>query len=911
MFHLKFWYNVAKILRIKLKKILFLSIATALVANVVPHDEAYYTKKVRNTELIYTEQNIPFATQAAEVEMLLQPLYEDKFGYKMDETLHVGLTSEYNQVANGFSTQSPNNRQINYIGGAIMVDYFSSTSWLNTLLYHETTHNYQLNAKDNIISSSLHTVLRNGVFFIPWFTIPNMVESSFLLEGNAVLNESWHGNGGRLYSGRFKIATLMQAKAGYLTPARVYNDNFFFLYGTHFYTLGGFYQKYLAKNYGLKKTNSYWREHSQDWYWPFFTNNSMQRAIGVDFESSFDTWRKEMESEAENVTLTDGEPIATSQYFYPLNGDKDEIYFIINENARTQPDLVVYDKNSSKTTKDSDSWLAGKVIKVSKNSYMTQASSHTSPWRIYEGLYDDDALILEQSKGKIIQGYLSDGRSVYFDVAKSYDQPQLYIGSKFYDVVNSSVYIDADDIYYFKQKGKKRTLYKNREPLFSLSGYYSYVSGVDSKGDVYFIANTKYGSGLFCYKDKKFKRVSSADTIIDARLIDDKTALVATMGSDEFTYEKIALEDIDEAPYEEVLFVENEPYYRKADISIHHKEIPKIDKEDNYYSFLNMNYSSTNFAMANSDDAGLLFNASVNFADPLMQNSLSVFAMKNADEYILGGASYSNSQYFLQYSLSAYGIIDRPDVNSSVDTSDERDFGITANATLPFINAGKYNASLIGSYYQDYESNSRTPISLSLSMLRAEQYGVSMYPYSFYSIKPYFSVDRDDNAYGGSAKFSHNIGAEWYISAKAQYSQSDAKSAVDSRGIKISKSLISKLTDSDPTTIVMESLKDTSYAKSATDAGVTLRSVFNLSAYFFTFPISLRRESIFATYNYFGLESFASSDIVDINEAQAGIIFDTLWFNALAIPVSMKYIYNDNSDIADESSFKVSLGFAF
>ncbi len=888
-------------------KLFVLVLFSAIIfADVVPFDKTYYTKKVRNTNLIYTEKNIPFAIQAAKVETLLQPLYEEVYGYIMDETLHVGLISQYNQIANGFSTQYPNNRQINYIGGALMIDYFSSTSWLSTLLYHETAHNYQINAKDNLISSSLHSILGNGAFFVPWFSIPNIVESSFLLEGNAVLNESFHGNGGRLYSGRFKAATLTQAKAGYLTPERVYNDNYFFLYGSHFYTLGGFYQKYLAETYGLKNVNSYWKEHSQDWYWPFFTNNSMERAVGIDFETSFYNWSESMKKEAENLTECDGELIATSQFFTPLNADEDEIYFIINEDGKSSPQLIVFDKHRDKISSFKDSWIAGKVVKISKNIYATQASAYTSPWRIYEGLYNNNASIIQSSKGKIVQGYLSDGRSVYFDVASSYEQAQLYVGNKFYDRVNSSVFIDSDDIYYFKQKNKTRTLYKNKKPIFSLKSYYSYISGIDSKGAIYFITNTKYGSGLFKYFNKTFKRLNKADTIIDARLIDDKTALVSSITADAFEYKIIRLKEIDEKPFEEVLFVEKEPYYRKADTSIHKNNIPKIDTADKYYSFLAMNYSGTNVALGSSSEAGFLFDVSVNFADALTQNFLSLYTSRNADEYTLAGLSYSNSQYFLQYSISAYSVVDSPDKNSS----DDRDFGLFINAKLPFYRAGHYDASLTASYFQDYSANSRTPLSLSLDMLKVQQYGVSMYPYLFYNLKPYVSKDRDDLAYGVEAEISHNIVDELYFSLKAHYSQSDATDITNSRGIKITNSALEKLSENDPSTIFMPSLINSGYVKNATKATLSLQSVFNISAYFFTFPISLRRESIVATYNNYNIETFAHTKI-DINEAQLSLVLDTLWFNALTLPISAKYIYNDNTNIANEHNFKISLGFLF
>jgi len=48
-----------------------------------------------------------------------------------------------------------------------------------------------------------HRVLGNTPFthigILPIFPIPNIMINPFLLEGNAVLNESRFGNGGRLY----------------------------------------------------------------------------------------------------------------------------------------------------------------------------------------------------------------------------------------------------------------------------------------------------------------------------------------------------------------------------------------------------------------------------------------------------------------------------------------------------------------------------------------------------------------------------------------------------------------------------------------------------------------------------------------------------------------------------------------
>ena len=885
-------------------------------ASVVAHDAPYYTEEVRNTELIFTQGNRAFAQEAAEVEWVLNPLYETLYGYTMDEQLHVVLASEYNQIANGFSTQYPNNRQVNYIGGVLKPDYFASPSWLKTLLYHETAHNYQMNAKDNAVSSTLHTVIGNGAFYVPWFAVPNIVESSFLIEGNAVLNESWHGNGGRLYSGRFKAATLQQAKAGYLTPERVYNDNYYFLYGSHFYTLGGYYQYYLAEQYGLKRVNGYWQEHTHEWFWPFFTNNATERAVGVDFDASFDAWRKKMEAEAAELTDVEGEALASTQFFSALNDDEEEIYFIINESGREFPELVVFDKADGTMRKTPTSHIAGKVVNLGDNAYVTQAGVHTNPWRIYMGLYDKNALIVEGTESKVIEGYLGDGRAVYFDVPTSFDQPQLFVGNAFYGRVNSSVFIDraTDDLYYFVQgEAKERSLYRNQEKLFTLNSYYGHVCGVDTEGDVYFIANTPHGSGLFRFHKGKITRAHPADTIFDARLIDDGHALAAVMEADAYAFKRITLDTIEEAPHEVLLFVESEPCYRADDTALHRETAPEVGLDNPYYSLLAMNYSATNLFFGSDSNAGFLYSVDINFADPLTQNALSLFLTRNLDEYTLGGAGYSNIQYFIQFSVSGYGVIDRPDLNDTLP-DEKREFGLVAQAQLPFWQQGHYYGALRGAYYQDYERFSREPLSAALELMRTEQYGVSAYPNFLLRATPYVSGDRGDLAYGAEAAFGYGLPYEFYFGLDGQYSVSDAETPAKSRGVKLAKTVIERFADSDPTTVVMPGLRNTAYLKSIGKASLSLKKVLNGAAYFFTFPVSLRRETLYTGYSRYVLEPFGQQvDNESVNQAIAGIAFDTFWMNKLPIPIAFEYIYNDNENevLADEHTFRFNFGLTF
>ena len=107
-----------KKMTITLSFVLFSQVLFAGMA-VVPGDERYYTTTLEtpDIEILYTEQNRYAAQEAMAIEPMIHQEYEKYFGYRMDQTLYVGIISQQNQIANGFSTQYPLNMQINYIGG--------------------------------------------------------------------------------------------------------------------------------------------------------------------------------------------------------------------------------------------------------------------------------------------------------------------------------------------------------------------------------------------------------------------------------------------------------------------------------------------------------------------------------------------------------------------------------------------------------------------------------------------------------------------------------------------------------------------------------------------------------------------------------------------------------------------------
>ncbi|MBU0721514.1 hypothetical protein KJ877_09240 [bacterium] len=869
---------------------------------VVPNDKEYYKHNQNNTQILYTKENLPFAKHTANIENSLNRQYELFFNWKLDETLYIGLMSDCNQIANGFSSQWPNNRQIHYIGGTQLIDYFSSASWLDNLLYHETAHNYQTNIKASPVSRTLHSIFGNGsvVFPIP-MNVPNVMESSFMLEGNAVLNESWHGNGGRLYSGRFKAETILQAKAGKITAAEVYNAKLAFPYGDIAYIQGAFYNLYMAEKYGIEALNSYFFIHSEDFFWPQFTNASMLAAVGVDFESSLLEFSKVYAKMGESFKEARGEKITGSQFFYPLSNDKDEIFFIINKSGVQDPELIVLSKKDKSLKKVTQSWLPGKVIKKDSE-YYTQASAYISPSKIVQGLFCKQGFIKDDTASKMVQGYLSSGEAVYFDVPSSFSEAQLYVGGQFYAKVNSSVIIDArDNLYYFVQNKKRRTLYRNKTPLYSYEGFYGIPADVDTLGGIYFVANSELGTTLYKYEDAKVYRVSEADNVIEARLLEGNGVFIAAIGDKEYYYVKTKLIHRDETPYETKLFFEEKEYYARdtrADIL---RADSFVDLSQPYSSVSNLHYSGTDLFLASSN-TNTYATLNMNFSDPLSQNAATAFISKDASQIGFGGLEYANSQYLLQYRLAAYGVFDNN------DREDIRDLGIIAGVNLPYYRAGYYLGNLELNYFQDYETDLREPLSAVVSFSRREHYGLSMYENYLNFLKIYASTDKGDFIYGGQYRYKKSFEEEIYLGADFKYSDLSARGSRQNSGVKISN--IAYQQDMDPTTIHMPSLDASYYVKSAGYGEISVAKVLNFSSYWFTFPLSLQRESLYTKYRYYELQTLGAKRL-NFSEITAGITLSNVFLNKYSFPLNLEYIYNDADFIQNENNVRLTFGISF
>lgn len=885
-------------------------------ATVVPHDDGYYRAAAGSAELIFPREQQAVAEQAAALEQRLQQDYERSFGYRMDSPLYVGLMSSNNQIANGFSTQYPHNRQINYPGGAASVDYFSTTSWLDTLLFHETAHNYQVNAKDNPVSRSLFPVLGNGMFMLPFFPaiVPNAFESSFMLEGNAVLNESRHGNGGRLYSGRFDALVHAQAQAGYLTPERVYNQTLYFPYGESSYVLGGHYQYYLAKQYGLDAANRYFKARSRYWYFPFVTNAPLQAAIGDNFDRTFSRWAQQETQQAQQAVMSEGEPLLTSQYFTALNSDDDDIYFLASPQAVRAPMHVVLNRRSGAVQKQRSTFRAGELFRHDGETW-SMASGYSTPWRIWQGLYSESAHLNGDSRGRIMQGFTAAGEPVYFDVASSFDQPQLYVGDAFYGQVNSSVEVHGDDLYYFVQNGKQRTLYRNRTPLFRYEGYYGVVADVDSQGRVLFVANSEFGSSLYRVSEGSVSRVLAEDDIVAARLLDDEQVLAVAIQADHYGYFLRQLTPRSQAPHVRELGWDTAQTVDVAEGG----EPAALSLAHRYHALTGLRYSGTDLSLAwlldeddertpeDETDLHTLYNINVRFSDPLEQNQLSLFSYRDADLTRVAGAGYSNNQFFLIGGVKQYWVLD-DQLDRETPPEEARNHGLSAELRLPLLQSGYWYGELAGTWYQDYHLAEREPLAVQWQLNRTTQFGNSYLPNKHFGVTAYQVDDRDDTTVGGTLSLMTDLPAEVYLGARGQFSRSDASvNFAERRGVELAE--MEDYIANDPSRVVIPALEDTYYAERVTFGEASLSKVINLPLYSFRVPVSLRREALHLRYRRYDLD-FGPVELA-LNQAIVGLDLELLLAHRAPVRFAFEYAYTDDDLITSEHSFQLVAGASF
>ena len=880
------------------KIILSLSLSTLLFSEGVVVPDDYLISDDEKLSYVYADEQSGLMPDIKNYQDKILKGYEKEYGFKLDEKLYVGIASDNNQIANGFSTQFPFNSQLFYGAGSGMVDYFCTTSWLKTLVVHETAHNFQLNPKENTLSRISHKILGDTPFsmlgILPLFPFPNVTESSFVLEGNAVMNESRYGNGGRLFSGYALAEVVTLAKAGEITPQLMYNSTLQFPYGEKFYFVGGFFQQFLLEKYGVEKVNGYFKTYSTQPF-PFFTNWMFEEEYGKNFEVLLLEFVEEMKSKHLSFKTTEGKVVATSQLFTPLNVEGNEIYTLIGD-RKSAPKILKFHKKEKDVTYKKGSWSVGEPFKY-RGKYYTQSSVKISPTKIKMALFDERKYLLDGTESKVIQGFMPNGKMVYMDVAKSIENPHIYVDGEFYTQSHSSVYVDREgNLYYFKQEGEKRILYRNKTALFNYKGYYGFVTDVGKDGAVYFIASSKDGSTAYRLLDGEIQRVTQGDDVIEFKVINKHEALVVTIGAEGYAYRVITLKRSSvqfTAPYNQTVngTLENDTQ-QKTDLGSSSKSL----KSKPYIPFTQLHYSSLNQALSYGSYEGFGVDLQANFSDPLLQNRLSAMLSYNKQRTI-GGLRYDNVAHQLEFGGAVYGVNHNED---TLQPNDERDYGYEAYLRLPFLATGYWRAESTLAYTKAYDNIYREPLSLSFNLSNRKQYALSKYANELNALYLFASSDRANRSIGASYAFQHDLPWQSFIGLRGKYLKSDEVDRFSEKGIEISDGF--SALQSDVATLNMPSITGTHYAKEAKMVEASFATVFDGSLYAFSSPLSLQRETLYAKQRLYDID-FTDSENKQYNETTLGTELDLLFLHNNTIPLNIEWIYN--TDVQDREQVKI------
>ena len=508
----------------------------------IKKDTNYYTKSLfKNLYLIYSEdlKNLSpfFSNHIKKADQKLSKTFSRNPYFRPN---YIIFPSSRYQLSSDFATAYPLSFVNLYPVGAIypIMDKRSIFNWLDNSLIHEMTHIYQLSQNTG---------------FDRWFyrilgplAHRNFLLSSWISEGSAVLNESKYALGGRLYSGWARAFVFAQIKKGIsLKPLlKPYNDPFSsmeqYLHGAYFFA-------YLHSLYSMKKINKLFEKSGSFLPVGFWgLNSAFKRAFRKDLTFFFEGYKKYYGQTAKKQNSSPEKALIKSKAGLPINSGKNKIYFLISD-VKSPPQLVIFDKKTNKIKKKEVNLPFGKIF-YNKGNYYSAGQGRTSASSTEYSLFKEGFEPLKKYNSQYVMDFYKN-KFIALDTKENHSQNRLFLNQAFYDNVHSSAVMDhLGRVYYFKQKGDKRTLYRDKKPVFSFNSHYGYPVEADEEG-VYFIGATKFGSSLFVYiEEAGVFRLSLSDTITYARKIKKNKFLVSEITPTHYKYKIISTEKMPEEP---------------------------------------------------------------------------------------------------------------------------------------------------------------------------------------------------------------------------------------------------------------------------------------------------------------------------------------------------------------------------
>ncbi|NUM58850.1 MAG: hypothetical protein HUU56_09475 [Bdellovibrionaceae bacterium] len=835
-----------------------------IFAYVVDNDISYKIKSEEKFQYILPENKLNFFHEIKLFSELITPIYEQEFEWLLDEKTSIVLTSEYNQIANAFAMTTPNNLTVYYVGGVDFLELSASSSWLYLLSTHERAHIYQLNVKQ-FPTTKLKYVFGNSVVVvlpyisIPIFITPNQFLPTFIVEGNAVLNESRFNLGGRLHSGEARALVNSMIINNKGTLELIMNDNILFPFGNEKYLIGGYFQSFLAEKYGIKKVNSFFKENANRFLNPFFLNLSFSETFYQGYETLYKEFLQQTESTAKHFQKAKGKLISNSlsEVIFNDSLNSDKIIFSVQTDGKSRRKIYSLDKKSKSFYSRESKIKSGKIFELKENQFFSVNSDLINKDKYLYSLFDEEQKSITNFEGKYIHDIKNKVTS-YFLMSESIDKGALYINDRFITNTESKSLLDNNgNIYYFKQEGKQKNFYKNFDKIFTFQGYYGILQQVISDNEIYFTANTDLGSGLFCFCNQKILRIVAGDNIVRSFKIDEKNFILSTLTAE--GYEVLLTDETTDF----LVINTEQPTVYNYKFSSPNNFNPSnsqalsttiLQQGNNsfstalfhdYFSLREMRFSEFSPSMISNKNDTVWLNQ-FSFVDPLFWSNLNF------------GFSFSNntSYNFLNYTYTPYIVDLTLDIeNETKDFSDTLDIHKYRTNSHYFIGI---QYPIINSSFFTIDTSMSTGnesvgdlhyfnTTLLLSFHYMENYFLNYKPYRSFSLNSGISMIEDHFSQHFLTDFSLYLGDNFYLSVGASYS--DEK--IETLSSKIKQNIKPR------TKFELLSFSPNYIVSKLQQRQIELLHELAVSKYYFRFPFSLRRLAPFI--------SFQQNDFFDID----------------------------------------------
>jgi hypothetical protein len=885
--------------------LLFFISNTTHAVFLVPENTTYLSYEAKDYRVVFSEEYLNLLPLIVQRLDLMIPLYNKEYHWRWDEKPTIILASTKNQLTNGFATQYPRLFTTLFPGGPDLIDEFSIKSWLDILLVHEVAHLYQVNTRQEF-SSILKRFLGNAPPNLPitYMITPHIFTPRFLIEGNAVLNETRFNNGGRLYSPLYRALTLQMVRENIITPKRLMNSQLDYPFDTEKYFLGGYLQAHIADTQSTEAANKWFITHTNHFINPFQLRRSFTRNFGYGYEYWINTWLEKVKPQAIAQKSINSQTLTTSYFHSRFIRHEGNIYFL-TDLLKKWPNLCEFNPEIKNLNCKETTLKTGELLNY-KGQWATSAMLNSSAVTLEAGIYNEARRIYPGTNGKLFIT-ASPNLRVYFSIPESMYEPVLYKNALQLGPAHSTPFVSrVGDVYFFRQIGGERALIKNQTELFKVPGFSGHVIDVDNNENIYFVGATELGSTIFKWDKKNIARVTESDLAIDGMLINEKELLVAEITAQGFKYKVTQLSINSEKP---ILYSYNFLKKNKViDLQAQTKLEPVNEQNIKKYKHQKkLEWTHLEPVLMFSEYTGYNLVARFGFSDPLLRHSYELIAGLGETEQYTMGLIYENNYRRLGWNFFAQF---ENDPSIKIDQTLEKGFellGHFQDADLgigfeyPIFREGFWNINWRSSFRYDgtnakgekLEStfsnthknslinslNTRWAFSPSLHWEQFREFNLNLHHRLSERNSP---RDEQYNVFIGEVGASYDVLKENIFKLSYKYGSTDR----NLKGVETDQGNLVTLDTviQDPTEFLyISELKLPNYYE-LEQTTLSYKLAINWAYYFQVFPISLRRFAPFVSYSHFkGRQSKSLSLEHQFYEILSGVEFELLIFHNIPI----------------------------